>query len=97
MSPRPHRPVIVPGLRADTEPTRLRTRMHLASCEAKALKIIDALRDNVKAMEAAKQKGDQATVKVIQDRVTELLPRVSHAKFELPKDVTGLSEAEWTP
>jgi hypothetical protein len=69
---------------------QMRTRMHLAQCEAKALKIIDALRDNVKAMEAAKQKGDLATVKVIQDRVTELLPRVSHAKFELPNGVTDL-------
>ncbi len=69
---------------------QIRTRMHLAGCEAKALKIIDALRDNVKAMEAAKQKGDQATVKVIQERVTELLPRVSHAKFELPNGVTEL-------
>src|SRR5262249_40635263 len=29
-------------------------------------------------------KNDTATVKTIQDRVTELLPRLAHVKFELP-------------
>jgi hypothetical protein len=62
----------------------LRARLHLAQCESKGGKVVDALRDNAKALEMARAKNDTATVKTIQDRVTELLPRLAHVKFELP-------------
>lgn len=68
----------------------MRTRMHLAICEEKAGKVVDALRDNAKALESARAKSDGVTAKVIQERVTALLPRLSHVKFERPAEVTDL-------
>jgi hypothetical protein len=68
----------------------LRARLHLAMCEAKANKVIDALRDNQKALETAKPKNDAAAIKLVQDRVTELLPRLAHLKFDAPTSVTDL-------
>lgn len=68
----------------------LRARVHLAFCEAKAGKVVDALRDNAKALEAARAKQDAVTAKVVQERVTELLPRLAHVKFEAPKEVEAL-------
>lgn len=67
-----------------------RARMHLALCEEKAGKIVDALRDNAKALEGARAKGDAVTAKVIQERVAALLPRLSHVKFERPAEVSEL-------
>jgi len=51
----------------------LRARLHLALCESKAGKLLDALRDNSKALEIAKTKNDTATIKQVQERVTELV------------------------
>jgi Flp pilus assembly protein TadD len=68
----------------------MRARMHLAYCEAKTNKIVDALRDNAKALELAKAKGDAVAQKQIGERVTELLPRLAHVKFEPPAEVTDL-------
>jgi tetratricopeptide (TPR) repeat protein len=68
----------------------LRARLHLASCEAKAGKIIDALRDNSKALELAKTKNDSATIKQVQERVTELLPKLAHVTFLVPPDVSEM-------
>jgi tetratricopeptide (TPR) repeat protein len=65
-------------------------RMHLALCEAQAGKIVDALRDNAKALEAARAKGDAASAKTIQERVTALLPKLAHVRFERPVEVTEL-------
>src|SRR5205823_1319570 len=62
----------------------LRARLHLADCEAKGGHVVDALRDNAKSLELARAKNDTATVKTIEDRVKELLPRLAHVKFELP-------------
>ncbi len=62
----------------------LRARLHLADCEAKGGHVVDALRDNAKALDVARAKNDNATVKTIEDRVKELLPRLAHVKFELP-------------
>ncbi len=67
-----------------------RARLHLALCEAKAGKVVDALRDNAKALEAARAKQDAATAKQIQERVTELIPRLAHVQFEPPKEVEAL-------
>lgn len=71
----------------------MRARLHLAQCEQKGGKIVDALRDNAKALEAARAKGDAASVKQIQERVAELVPKLAHVKFELP---TGINELKIT-
>lgn len=73
-----------------TQEENMRARMHLALCEAKAGKILDALRDNSKALETARAKNDAATLKQIQDRVTELLPKLAHVTFESPTGVSDL-------
>lgn len=65
-------------------------RSHLAFCEEKLGKLMDALRDNAKALERAKQVGDQGVVKTIQDRVTLLLPRLGHLRIERPVEVLDL-------
>ncbi len=67
----------------------LRARLHLALCESKSGKIIDALRDNSKALELARAKNDTATLKQVQERVTELLPKLAHVTFQVP---TGVNE-----
>ena len=68
----------------------MRARLHLALCEAKAGKIVDALRDNSKALESARAKNDAATLKQVQERVTELLPKLAHVTFQIPTGVTEL-------
>ncbi|HSO39308.1 MAG TPA: DUF3570 domain-containing protein [Labilithrix sp.] len=68
----------------------MRARLHLALCEAKAGKIIDALRDNSKALEQAKAKNDSATVKQVGERVTELLPKLAHVTFQVPPGVSEM-------
>jgi hypothetical protein len=68
----------------------MRARLHLALCEAKAGKIVDALRDNSKALEAARAKNDSATLKQVQERVTELLPKLAHVTFQIPAGVSDL-------
>src|SRR5262249_11390136 len=42
----------------------MRARMHLASCEEKSGKIVDAVRNNAKALELARSKSDAVTAKV---------------------------------
>jgi len=68
----------------------MRARIHLATCEEKAGKIVDALRDNAKALETARARGDVVTVKAIGERVAQLLPKLAHVKFERPVEVTEL-------
>jgi tetratricopeptide (TPR) repeat protein len=68
----------------------LRARMHLAGCEEKAGKLVDALRDYAKALEGARAKGDAVSAKVIQERVTAILPKLAHVKFERPAEVNEL-------
>ncbi len=79
------------GKAALTFEENMRARLHLAACEANMGKIVDALRDNAKVLEAARTKGDSATAKIVKERVTELVPKLAHVKFEPPKDVTDLS------
>ncbi len=68
----------------------MRARIHLAGCEEKSGKSVDALRDYAKALEGARTKGDAATAKLIQDRVTAILPKLAHVKFERPAEVSEL-------
>ena len=59
--------------------------MLLASCEEKSGKFVDALRNNAKALDTARTKGDASTMKTIAERVQVLLPKLAHVKFERPK------------
>ena len=68
----------------------MRARMHLAGCEESDGKLVDALRDYAKALEAARAKGDAVTAKVIQERVTAIIPKLAHVKFERPAEVSEL-------
>ncbi|MGO8999305.1 MAG: DUF3570 domain-containing protein [Polyangiaceae bacterium] len=61
-----------------------RTRLHLSSCERRAGKLIDALRDAQKALESGIQKKDIAVMKAARTRVQDLLLRIPHVTFVAP-------------
>ncbi len=67
-----------------------RGRLHLAGCEQKASKIIDALRDAQKAFEVASQRKDTALTKAAQVKLAELIPKISHVTFKPPPGAGGL-------
>ncbi len=73
-----------------TQEENMRARLHLALCEAKVGKVVDALRDNAKALEAARAKNDVSALKQVQERVTELLPKLAHVVFQIPTGVNDL-------
>ena len=68
-----------------------RTRLHLSSCERRSGKLIDALRDAMKALEDAIAKKDTAVMRAARDRVTEILQRIPHVTFQPPTGVTDLN------
>lgn len=67
-----------------------RGRLHLASCEERAGKVIDGLRDAQKALAAGIQKNDSSLIKSAQGRINSLLPRVAKIGFEPPAGVENL-------
>ena len=67
-----------------------RGRLHLASCEERAGKIIDALRDAQKALAAGIQKNETSLIKSSQARINSLLPRVAKISFDTPAGVENL-------
>lgn len=67
-----------------------RSRMHLASCESRAGKLVDALKDAQKALETGIQKKDTGVMKIARQRVKELLERIPHVTFVPPPGVTDL-------
>jgi hypothetical protein len=67
-----------------------RTRLHLASCENRAGKVIDALRDAQKALEIGIQKRDAQVMKVARQRVKELIDRIPHVTFVAPPGIGDL-------
>ena len=75
------------ALKIDDSP---RTRLHLASCEARAGKLVDALRDAEKSLEAGIQKKDAAVMKIARPRLQELLKRVPHITFDAPTGIKDL-------
>ncbi len=75
------------ALKIDDAP---RTRLHLASCEARAGKLVDALKDAQKALELGISKKDANVMRVARIRVKELLERIPHVTFDPPKGVTDL-------
>lgn len=66
------------------------TRMQVAQCREKTGKLVDALKDDAKALERARQIGDTDLASAIQERVTALLPRLAHLKLERPAEVVDL-------
>lgn len=68
-----------------------RTRLHLSSCERRSGKLIDALRDAMKALEDAIKKKDTPVMRAARDRVTEILQRIPHVTFQPPSGVTDLN------
>jgi tetratricopeptide (TPR) repeat protein len=75
------------ALKIDDSP---RTRLHLASCEARAGKLVDALKDAQKALESGIQKKDANVMRIARIRVKELLDRIPHVTFEPPRGVSDL-------
>ena len=68
-----------------------RTRLHLASCESRNGKLVDALKDAQRALEVGIQKRDAGVMKVARTRVKELLDRIPHVTFVPPPGVQDLS------
>ncbi|MBX3189266.1 MAG: DUF3570 domain-containing protein [Labilithrix sp.] len=68
-----------------------RTRLHLASCESRNGKLVDALKDAQKALEIGIAKKDAGVMKVARTRVKELLERIPHVTFVPPPGVADLS------
>jgi len=75
------------ALKIDESP---RTRLHLASCEARAGKLVDALKDAQKALEVGIQKKDASVMRIARIRVKELLERIPHVTFDPPPGVSDL-------
>jgi hypothetical protein len=67
-----------------------RTRLHLASCQSRAGKLVDALKNAQKALETGIQKRDAGVMKVARVRVKELLDRIPHVTFKPPQGVDDL-------
>ena len=70
--------------------TRPRTRLHLASCEARAGKLVDALKDAQRSLELGIQKKDANVMRIARIRVKELLDRIPHVTFDPPQGVSDL-------
>lgn len=67
------------------------TRLHLASCERRSGKLIDALRDAQKALEDGIKKKDGPVMRVARDKVTELLQKIPHVTFQAPAGASDLA------
>ncbi|MFO0677787.1 MAG: DUF3570 domain-containing protein [Polyangiaceae bacterium] len=67
-----------------------RTRLHLASCELRLGKMVDALRDAQKAVKAAKERNDTAVLAAALKQGRELLRRIPHVTFTPPENTRDL-------
>ena len=67
------------------------TRLHLASCERRSGKLLDALRDAQKALEDGIQKKDGPVMRVARDKVTDILQKIPHVTFQAPAGATDLN------
>ena len=75
------------ALKIDDSP---RTRLHLASCEARSGHLVEALKDAQKSLEAGLEKKDANVMKIARVRVKELLDRIPHVTFDPPTGVKDL-------
>ena len=64
-----------------------RTRLHLASCESRAGKLLDALQDAQKALEDGIKKRDVAVMGAARARIQRILPLIPHVTFVPPLGV----------
>jgi Protein of unknown function (DUF3570) len=67
-----------------------RTRLHLASCETRSGKLIDALGDSQKALTFGIQRKDVAVMRAARTRIGDLLTRIPHVTFVPPLGATDL-------
>jgi hypothetical protein len=72
-----------------------RTRLILAGCDQNAGKLLDALRESKKALEAGIQKRDVTLAREAAGRVEELLKRVPHVTFA-PPTTGGVTDIKTT-
>jgi hypothetical protein len=75
------------SLKLDEQP---RTRLHLASCENRSGKLVEATKNAQKALEVGLQKRDAGVMKVARQRVKDLLERIPHVTFQPPAGVADL-------
>ncbi len=67
-----------------------RTRLHLSGCEARAGKILDALKDAQEALQQGMRGKDDALMKVARERVVDLVKRLPKVTFQPPAGVADL-------
>lgn len=67
-----------------------RTRLHLAACESRSGKLVDALKDAEKALKVGLEKKDQSVMAAARTRVKELIDRIPHVTFVPPPGVGDL-------
>lgn len=65
-------------------------RLHLSGCLAATGRLIDSLKAAQEALAAGIRSGDADLKRSAEARVTELLPKIGHIKFKLPKDTSGI-------
>jgi hypothetical protein len=65
-----------------------RTRLHLASCETRSGKLIDALGDSQKALQFGMERRDVPVMRAARARTTDLLTRIPHVTFVPPQLAT---------
>jgi hypothetical protein len=65
-------------------------KLHLASCLSQTGRLIDALTKAKDALGAGIRNGDEDLQRSAQARVSELLPRIPHIKFLMPKESSGI-------
>jgi hypothetical protein len=65
-------------------------RLHLSSCLAAVGRMVDALKSAQEALSAGIRDGDADLTASARARVTELLPKLAHITFKLPKDAEGI-------
>lgn len=64
-----------------------RTRLHLASCEKRSGKLIDALKDARAALQVGIQRRDKAVLNASSTYVREIAPRIPKVTFQPPSGV----------
>ena len=65
-------------------------KLHLSGCLASTGKIVDALGKAKDALSAGLRSEDEDLQRAAQQRVTELLPKISHVKLTLPEEASGI-------
>jgi hypothetical protein len=68
-----------------------RTRLHLASCETRSGKLIEALSDSQKALTYGMQRRDAPVMRAARARITDLLSRIPHVTFVPPPLATSVT------